>query len=205
MIPFDADLLICDDLNSECGDFVAADTSRRRLALLHAKIGDGAKISASSFHEVVSQAIKNLAYLSQNAETPEGAPSWESGTFWNQTAVERVVKAPTGVKLGVDLWKRLNADIIQSADGELHVVLVTAGCCDRGSLQDAIDDRSKRTPETAQLFHLLEGLNGYSRQLGVRLTVVDIPFDDRLVVAAKAAAKKRKAAKNAASGRTASK
>jgi superfamily II DNA or RNA helicase len=205
VIPFDADLLICDDLNSECGDFVAADTSRCKLALLHAKIGDGAKISASSFHEVVAQAIKNLAYLSQNAETPEGAPSWKSGTFWNQTAVERVVKAPTGVTLGVDLWKRLNADIIQSADGELHVVLVTAGCCDRGSLQDAIDDRSKRTPETAQLFHLLEGLNGYSRQLGVRLTVVDIPFDDRLVVAAKAAAKKRKAAKKAASGRTASK
>lgn len=193
VIPFDADILICDDLNSECGDFVAADTKGHKLALLHAKIGDGAKISASSFHEVVAQAIKNLAYLSQNAEMPEGAPSWEIGTFWNQTAVERVVKAPKGEKLGVDLWKRLKTDVIQSADGELHVVLVTAGCCDRQMLKNAIDDPSKRTPETAQLFHLLEGLNGYSRQLGVRLTVVDIPFDDKLIVAAK----KRRAAKKA--------
>lgn len=205
VIPFDADLLICDDLNSECGDFVAANTRSRKLALLHAKIGDGAKISASSFHEVVAQAIKNLAYLSPNAETPEGAPSWEIGRFWNQTAVERVVKAPMNAKLGANLWEMLKADIIQSADGELHVVLVTAGCCDRQRLQDAIDDRSKRTPETAQLFHLLEGLNGYSRQLGVRLTVVDIPFDDKLVVAARTAAKKRNTTKKATSSRPASK
>lgn len=201
VIPFDADLLICDDLNSECGDFVAADMNGRKLALLHAKIGDGAKISASSFHEVVAQAIKNLAYLSPNAETPKGAPSWTIGTLWNQTGVERVVKAPKGTQFGVNLWERLKTDITQSADGELHVVLVTAGCCDRQRLHDAIDDQSKRTPETAQLFHLLEGLNGYSRQLGVKLTVVDIPFDDRLVVAAK----KRTAAKKATSSRAASK
>ncbi|TLS17079.1 MAG: DEAD/DEAH box helicase [Betaproteobacteria bacterium] len=202
VIPFKADLLVCDDLNSECADFIAADTANQKLALLHAKIGDGAKISASSFHEVVAQAIKNLAYLSPNAETPEGASSWKIGSFWNQTAVERIVKVPpNSTKFGIDLWTSLKTDIIQSADGELHVVLVTAGCCDRQRLQDAIDNRSKRTPETAQLFHLLEGLNGYARQLGVRLTVIDIPFDERLVIAAK----QRSAAKKAASNSPASK
>lgn len=205
LIPFESDLLICDDLNTECADFVAADMSNHKLALLHAKIGGGAKISASSFHEVVAQAIKNLAYLSPNTETPEGATTWDTGVFWNNTEVERIVRAPKGTPLGTALWERLKTDIIQSVDGELHVVLVTAGCCDRQKLKDAIDNKSKRTHETAQLFHLLEGLSGYSRQLGVRLTVVDIPFDNKLVVAAKAATKKRKAAKSTPSARAASK
>ena len=185
VVPFNADLIICDDLNSECCDFLVADTKGRKLALLHAKTGEGANISASSFHEVVAQAIKNLAYLSPNAETPKGAPSWKKGMLWNKTAIERIIKAPQNSPEGENLWESLRSNIIQSVDGELHVVLVTTGCCNRMRLQEAIDDKKKRTHETAQLFHLLEGLNGYSRQLGVRLTVVDIPFDNSLVGAAK--------------------
>ncbi len=188
VIPFIPDVLVCDDLNTECADFVAADTVGRKLALLHAKTGEGNSISASAFHEVVAQAIKNLAYLSPNAETPNGASSWAAGRYWNKTAVERIIKIPANLKTGIDLWDKLKSDIIQSADGELHVVLVTAGCCNRTALQEAIDDSTKRTPETAQLFHLLEGLNGYARQLGIKLTIVDIPFDNKHV-AAKAAAK----------------
>ncbi|MGG4580772.1 DEAD/DEAH box helicase [Alcaligenes sp. Me129] len=193
VIPFDADLLICDDLSSECADFVAADLAGRKLALLHAKTGGGSSISASDFHEVVAQAIKNLVYLTPNAETPKGAKSWKSDVFWNKTGVPRILKTPTSVEKGTPLWKRLKADIIDAPDGELHVVLVTAGCCDKMRLKHAIDTPSARTSETAQLLHLLEGLNGYARQLGVRLTVVDIPFDDQFVVAARAKAATKKA------------
>lgn len=205
VIPFDEDLLICDDLSSECGDFVAADLQGRKLALLHAKVGDGAKISASAFHEVVAQAIKNLAYLTPNAGTPKGVGSWKSAAVWNRTGVLKIFKAPAGIQQKEKLWKRLQADIVDMPDGELHVVLVTAGCCDRKSLKDAIDNPTLRTPETAQLFHLLEGLNGYARQLGVRLTIVDIPFDDHLVVAANAKRAASVAAKRAAAGVSAKK
>jgi len=52
----------------------------------------------------------------------------------------------------------------------------TTGCCDRDKLEEAIKDHSKRTSETAQLLHLLDGLNGYARQLGVRLLVYDLPY-----------------------------
>ncbi|MDA6318111.1 hypothetical protein OSK43_26435, partial [Escherichia coli] len=64
---------------------------------------------------------------------------------------------------------------IERADAQLHVVLVTAGCCDLDALQKVIKDPSKRTAETAQLFHLFDGLVGYARQLGVRVTVLDVP------------------------------
>ncbi|EEV1759719.1 DEAD/DEAH box helicase family protein [Escherichia coli] len=192
IIPFEADLLICDDLNTECCDFLAADTKNKKLALLHAKTGSGFKISASAFHEVVSQAIKNLVYLSPNAEIPQGVNSWKKGVYWNKTKIERVIYSPQGSAEGEDLWKNLNSGIVKSSNSELHVVLVTTGCCNRQSLQDAINNKNKRTPETAQLFHLLEGLNGYSRQLGIRLTIVDIPFDNSLVLEKREKAKKNK-------------
>ena len=35
-------------------------------------------LQTSDFHEVVAQALKNLAYLTPNAETPKGAKSWKS-------------------------------------------------------------------------------------------------------------------------------
>lgn len=72
--------------------------------------------------------------------------------------------------------KGIKSDIIGSSNPELFVVLVTTGCCDLQYLKRATSDPSKRTPEVAQLFHLLDGLNGYARQLGVRLIVYDLPY-----------------------------
>lgn len=59
--------------------------------------------------------------------------------------------------------------------------------CDKKKLTDAINAPKKRTPETAQLLHLLDGLGGHSRQLGMRMLVYDIPFDKTIT---KAKAKK---------------
>ena len=65
-LPFDDELLICDDMGTECADFIAANFQQKQLAFIHAKAGPGAGVSASSFHDVVAQAIKNLVYLTRN-------------------------------------------------------------------------------------------------------------------------------------------
>ena len=182
IVPFPAELLICDDLSSECSDFLAADFKQKKLALLHAKVGDGSKISASAFHEIVAQAIKNLAYLSRNAETPKGARSWSVNNYWNRTAIPRVLRSAPGTPSKTALWKKLKSEIIENVDAELHVILVTSGCCDLDELKKSVADPEKRTFETAQLLHLLEGLNAYARQLGVRLSIIDIPFDNSLIL-----------------------
>lgn len=172
---FSPELVICDDLGSECADFVLANFTNRQIALVHAKAGKGTSISASAFHDVVAQAMKNLVYLARGSETPDGAKSWTKSTFWNNTKIPRLYKAPAKCPTGIALWKKLRSDIIERADAQLHVVLVTAGCCDLEALQEVIKYPSKRTAETAQLFHLFDGLVGYARQLGVRVTVLDVP------------------------------
>src|SRR5690606_35605237 len=45
------DLLVCDDLQGEVADFIAADSANGRIAFIHAKAGDQ-PFSASAFHDV---------------------------------------------------------------------------------------------------------------------------------------------------------
>jgi len=175
-LPFVDDLLICADLGTECADFVAANLEKHQLALIHAKAGDGKKVSASAFHDVVAQAMKNLVYLTRNNEVPKGVGSWRQNAKWNKTGIPRLWRSPDGLPSGEHLWKKLKSDIIGSSDPELYVVLVTTGCCDSEELKQAARDPGKRTPEIAQLLHLLDGINGYARQLGVKLLVRDLPY-----------------------------
>jgi hypothetical protein len=175
-LPFVDELLICDDLGTECADFVAANFKKHALALIHAKAGNGKKVSASAFHDVVAQAMKNLVYLTRNAEAPDGVGSWRRNAKWNNTSIPRLYRIPDGLPSCDRLWDKLKSDIIGSSNPELNVVLVTTGCCDLQELKQAASDPSKRVPEIAQLLHLLDGLNGYARQLGVRLVVYDLPY-----------------------------
>jgi len=133
--------------------------------------------------------MKNLVYMARGSETPAGAKSWTKTTHWNNTAIPRLYQAPAKCPDGEALWTKLRSDVIERADAQLHVVLATTGCCDLAELHKAVKDPSKRTPETAQLFHLLDGLVGYARQLGVRVTVLDVPYQNT-----KSSAKARTAA-----------
>jgi hypothetical protein len=186
--PFKDDLLICADLGTECADFLAANFENRQFAMIHAKAGSGTKISAAAFHDVVAQAMKNLVYLTRHAPVPAGVSSWHVGGRWNSTGVPRLYRAPRGVLSRVALWNKVKSDVLGDSNPQLFVVLVTTG---RDMLKDAIEDDSKRTSETAQLLHLLDGLNGYARQLGVRLLIYDLPYK---------AESARNAAVNAAAG-----
>lgn len=177
-LPFTDTLLICSDMGTECADFVAANFDQHQLALIHAKSGKGTKISASAFHDVVSQAIKNLVYLTAKSPSPQGAGSWKPGSKWNKTSIPRIYRTIDGLPSGKKLWEKIKSDIIGKSNPDLYVILLTTGCCDLAELSKAVNDLSKRTHETAQLMHLLDGLNGYARQLGVKVLIYDIPYED---------------------------
>jgi hypothetical protein len=175
-LSFDTQVLICDDLGTEIADFVAANFDTQTLALIHAKAAKGFKISASAFHEVTAQAVKNLVYMTRNSEVPKGIGSWRRDGRWNETGIPRMYRLPASLPSGQTLWQRLKDDIIGTSNPELYVVLLTTGCCHVPTLKEAIRNPSKRTPEVAQLLYLLDGLNGLARQLGIRLVVFDVPY-----------------------------
>jgi hypothetical protein len=75
-----------------------------------------------------------------------------------------------------DLWNMLKSDIFGTSNPDLYVVLVTSGCCNLEELKRAASDSSKRTPEVAQLLHLLNALNASARSLGAKLIIRDLPY-----------------------------
>ena len=119
-LPFVEDLLICADLGTECADFIAANFADRQLALIHAKASDGKAVSASAFHDVVAQAMKNLVDPTRNSEVPAGVNSWESNGKWNKTGVQRVYRAPDAFPQKKALWKKIKSEIIESSAPQLR-------------------------------------------------------------------------------------
>jgi len=80
--------LICDDLDKEVSDFIALNTTDKKLIFIHCKHGESA-LSASAFQDICGQAVKNLEYAITT--NPVNLPYF-------QTHVERWEKKWTGTK-----------------------------------------------------------------------------------------------------------
>ncbi len=68
------DLIVCDDDGQEIGDFLAIDTERRLVCVIHAKASKVERLAAvSALQEVGRQALASLAFCSGVAVTPKVA------------------------------------------------------------------------------------------------------------------------------------
>jgi hypothetical protein len=122
-LPFTEKVLICDDLGTEGADFIAANFAERQLAFMHAKAGDRKLISASAFHDVVAQAMKNLVYLTRNAQQPDGVNRWSRSDKWNNTGIPRLYRAPSGTPVKQKLWDKIKSTIIDASNPDLLLSL----------------------------------------------------------------------------------
>ncbi|QAR45031.1 DEAD/DEAH box helicase [Kosakonia cowanii] len=184
-ISFTPEVIICDDLGAECADFIFVNFENKSLAFIHAKVGDASTISASAFHEITSQAMKNLTYISRSVEMPSGVGQWARTSKWNNTKIPRIYKSSGIKEEGSELWNKIRREIITSADAKVMIVLVTSGCCNIELLEKVVKKDEKREPQVAQLFFLIDGLIGYARQLGASVKIIDIPYNERLKPPAK--------------------
>lgn len=56
--------VVCDDMGTECADFIAMEPDEDRVVFIHAKaIADNPGVSASKLHDICAQAVKNLEFL----------------------------------------------------------------------------------------------------------------------------------------------
>ena len=105
----DASFLICDDMGNECADHIAicGDT----LSFIHSKSGRRPSLSASKFHEVIGQAVKNIGNL-RNLNVAEKVDTWRNKKYKKtnisvcrkgkieqfETEYNRISKSPNGIK-----------------------------------------------------------------------------------------------------------
>jgi len=167
----DTEFMFCDDLGTEVADFVAANFAKHKIAFIHAKHGKKHKVSASSLHEAMSQAIKNLSVLSRTGAKPRHLSRWNRDSKWSRTRIHRWRRGSHSLPEREALWNRIRTEILDDPAAQREVWLVLGQTLEKASFLEQLKEVSKRTAVTGQVVHLLSSLLAHCTQVAVRLKI----------------------------------
>ncbi|MBK9960714.1 MAG: hypothetical protein IPP06_05085 [Saprospiraceae bacterium] len=170
---FKLEYLLCDDLQTEIGDFIGLDTKNKRIVFIHAK-AKKSKISATNFTEVCGQATKNLDYLSPYFQkTPQqNIDKWKQP--WNVAPIGQIKnRIVTNNATPKQFWEKYE-ELISDPNTRREVWLVVGSMFDRGAFKKELDKRdiSKVKSEVIQLIYLLRSTWNSVSQVGAQLKIL---------------------------------
>jgi len=161
--------LFCDDPQRELADFIAVNFSKQKVSFIHCKYGRGKILSASVFHDLCSQAAKNLVYL-RTARQPPMVHTWTKSAKWEGTQIKKWIKSNGVSKQGHALWEHLKSEILEHPKGRVEVWLVMGNGLEVKELQ-TLAGSSDETAEVGPLLHLLDGLVANCAEAAVTLRI----------------------------------
>lgn len=168
--------LLCGDMGREVADFIAVQPGR--VAFIHAKAGNSA-LSASAFHEITSQAIKNILWMQPNmSERPDydWTSPWNASIRETATATKKLkASKATRLRLGPggtsdERWDQV-ADELSSPTTDREVWLVVGNTLSKAKLERIVAGRKTPTPQFIQIYSLLQSAWSTASQAGVKLRV----------------------------------
>lgn len=162
------DTVICDDwgINETC-DFFCVDEANSRVVVIHAKYVDKRE-SASVFHDVCSQATKNLDYLQPfSRRRPPNMHLWDKN--WTGGNIGKTARLRSGSGKPRDLWAHTR-NVLSRPDAKREVWLVLGKCIDIGWLRHERGSNAP-APEALQLFYLLRSTWTAVSSVGATLRV----------------------------------
>lgn len=161
--------LVCDDMGAEWADFIGVSTALHQITFYHCK-GGRVDVGASGLHEVVSQAAKNLGYLTASAaELQSRSAKWEGS--WKGT---RILRLQRGAAVADFVTAFVNA--VSAPQATRRVTLVTSSLSKTAVARafDEIDEHSPR-PEVLHVLWLLTVFVDQCRSLGAIPEIVCRP------------------------------
>ena len=174
----DPEILVCDDLGSEGADFFMCDTRapRPRAVLIHAKASSDVHLcSAGALHEVCSQALKNLAYVTAfTSEAPTGVRtrSWDGP--WRGGSIGEVSRRiRRGEADALKVWNVIRTTLNNPvADREVWLVLGQILSLENLTTRLA---QSNPAAEVLQATYLLHSTMTSVAAVGAKLRIISSP------------------------------
>jgi superfamily II DNA or RNA helicase len=165
-------ILVCDDMQTECADFLAANSAGKRVMFIHAK-AKGSRLSASALQDVCGQATKNLGFLSPyNQSKPSNLSRWNGKWKGGRIGIvdRRIL---LGTRDGENLWEQIQLLLRDpSTSREVWILL-------GNTLSLSEFERSRTSPnpspETIQILFLLQSTWANVSSVGARLRVFCSP------------------------------
>jgi hypothetical protein len=165
-------ILVCDDMQTECADFLAAHSKNRRVMFIHAK-AKGSRLSAAALQDVCGQATKNLGFLSPyNQSKPSNLGRWNSTWKGGKIGIvdRRILRGP---KDGENLWGEVQ--LLLRDPSTTREVWILLG----NTLSLSEFERSRTSPnpsaKTIQILFLLQSTWANVSSVGARLRVFCSP------------------------------
>lgn len=148
----DDQFLMCDDMGSEWADFIGVSAKEHRVTFYHCK-GGTVDVGASGLHEVVSQATKNLGYLTASAQELEARRArWSER--WREQPIARLQRGAS-VAVFMDAF----AKAVVAPQATRRVVIVTSSLS-KGALARAFDNLDQESAPAA-VIHVLWLLSAF--------------------------------------------
>lgn len=164
--------LVCTDMGTEPCDFIAMQPDR--IAFIHAKHGRGAKRSATVFHDVIAQAIKNLAYLMPTTQSRPRVGYWDDP--WpadnDQRATLNRLRTPTP-QTADELWER-SRDIVTNPAAQKEVWVVLGAGMSISAVRTELG-KARPADEIIQIYSLLQTAWSTVAQCGAQLRIFCSP------------------------------
>ena len=145
--------LVCTDMGTEPCDFIAMQPDR--IAFVHAKYGGGAKRLASVFHDVVGQAIKNLAFVLPSTRSAPPVSSWDDPWPAKEAGGKTLNRLRTPGDLTADeIWQRAR-DIVTDPNAQKEVWIVLGAGMSISTVRSEMEDEHPED-EIIQIYALLQ-------------------------------------------------
>jgi superfamily II DNA or RNA helicase len=170
------DILVCDDLSTEVADFVAIDTTGKKIVLLHAKEGSGAGgVSVSDLHVVVSQAKKNLAFFDAAEALPKKrGDKWDAPWRWKKRAagnLQRIRKRPSPAWDGRKIIECIESMRFRT-DTHKEVWLVLGNMFGKSDIKKVITSDENLRYHWIQMLYLIHACHASVAAVGARLRIL---------------------------------
>jgi hypothetical protein len=149
------DLLVCEDMGTEWADFVGVSTTKHQVTFYHCK-GGRVDVGASGLHEVVSQATKNLGYLTATSAELRAREARWSGK-WKQRSIARLQRGAS-----VDSFIEGFSKAVVAPQATRRVMIVTSSLS-KSALAQAFENLDRNAPP-ASVVHVLWLLSAFVDQ-----------------------------------------
>lgn len=169
------DILVCDDLSTEIADFLAIDTIKKTLILIHAKEGKkSGSISVSDLHVVISQAKKNLGIFDAAEPLPrKRGNKWDQPWRWEKNSANTLHRIRKGGRKwdGNSIYKKLD-EMRRKTDTNKEVWLVLGNMFGKKEITKVITSDSNPPYHWIQMLYLIHSCQAAVASVGARLRIL---------------------------------
>jgi hypothetical protein len=173
-ITYDSNFCFLDDLGNEWADFIKINS--KSLTFIHAKF-DKSQFSASSFHEVVGQALKNIGNMTPTNEQLEIKADHWINTFNIHGEKTKITRLRNGSTLedGIKAYKKLLL-----SPNLMREIIIVVNFISISQLRNRLNllkkgEQFKEKNQVIQILWLLSSLINSCQENGIRVNIICKP------------------------------